>query len=99
MARHQFNNFRKEGHSTPKQNAKYLLDHKEHTTSLYCAIIYSRCLISIITVFYGILQWHIISSITFEKTVTALQNKMLNIYWTIKNILQVFIVLLFTLDD
>ncbi len=85
-------------HSTPKQNAKYLLDHKKHTTSLYRTIIYSRCLISIITVFYGILQWHIISSITFEKRVTPLQNKMLNIYWTIKDILQVFIVLLFTLD-
>ncbi len=55
MARHQFNNFWKEGHSAPKQNAKYLLDHKEHTTSLYHAIIYYRYLISIITVFYGIL--------------------------------------------
>ncbi len=80
MAHHQFNNFWKEGHSAPKQNAKYLLDHKEHTTSLYCAIIYSRCLISIITVFYGILQWHINQFNSFFSSVKKYFVEMLNFY-------------------
>ncbi len=40
MEHHQFKGLG-QGHTAPKQNAKYLLDHKEHTTSLYRAIIYS----------------------------------------------------------
>ncbi len=85
MAHHQFNNFWKEGHSAPKQNAKYLLDHKEHTTSLYSAIIYSRCLISIITVFYGILQRYIISLITFVGRHWLTQYTLYNIHFSLNN--------------
>ncbi len=38
------------------------------------------------------------SSITFEKRLTPLQNKLQNIHFTLKNILQVFNVVVFTVD-